>query len=253
MLEEGIIKESNSPWSRACLLVKKKSGEYRLCIDFRELNAMTKKFVYPLPKIEDCIDTLAGNHFISLLDFSSGFHHLPLEEKSKELTAFKTEDGLFHYTRMPFDLANAPSSFQKMVNAKLYGLRGGNVLIFIDEICVASATRSEHLEMLLEVFAVVIRSNLRLKSSKCMFGAQQVLFLGHIIPADGVRQDAAKTRAILNTPTPTDTAGVRRDSGMLRYHRKFIPNFADTSEPLGKLPKTNKTSVVVTIMHTSRS
>jgi len=111
MLKEWIIEESESPWSSAYLWVRKKSREYRLCIDFRKLNALTKKFVYPLPNIEDCIDTLAGNKFFSLLDMSSEFHQLPLEEKSRELTAFKTEDGLFRYERMPLGECANPSGF----------------------------------------------------------------------------------------------------------------------------------------------
>lgn len=124
MLSQGIIEESSSPWASAYLLIRKKTGDYRLCIDFRKLNSLTKKFVYPLPHIEDCIDTLAGKTYFSLIDFSSGFWQVLLDEESRELTAFKTEDGLFHFRRMPFGLANAPSSFQRMVNAMFAGLRG---------------------------------------------------------------------------------------------------------------------------------
>lgn len=237
MLEQGIIEPSESPWSSAYLLVKKKSGEYRLCIDFRKLNMLTKKLVYPLPNIEDCIDTLSGKKFFSLLDFSSGFLQLPLDEKSKELTAFKTEDGLFHYTRMPFGLANAPASFQKMVNVMFSGLRGVNLQIFIDDICIASDTFEEHMMMLNRVLAVVIKSNMTLKSSKCMFATKRILFLGHEISEAGVRQDPDKTRALLAMSPPTDIPGVRRILGMLGYYRKFIPNFASVSSPLTRLLK----------------
>lgn len=239
LLKAGIIEESDSPFSSAYLLVKKKSGEYRLCIDFRRLNSITKKLVYPLPNIEECVDTLAGKNYFSLLDFSMGFHQLPMDKNSREYTAFKTEDGLFHFKRMPFGLANAPSSFQRMINATLMGLRGVNLQIFIDDICIASDTWPEHLAMLAKVLNIVAKSNLTLKSSKCVFGARQVLFLGHIISGEGVRQDPAKTKALLNMPRPKDAAGVRRALGMLGYYRKFIPGFAATSAPLTKLLKKN--------------
>lgn len=141
---------------------------------------------------------------------------------------------------MPFGLANAPSSFQKMVNATLAGLRGVNLQIFIDDICIASQTWPEHLEMLCKVFKVVRESKLKLKISKCVFGAQQVLFLGHIISKDGVRQDPGKTKAILQLPRPTDAGAVRRALGMLGYYRKFIANFATIAEPLTRLLKKNQ-------------
>jgi transposase InsO family protein len=237
LLEAGLIEESESPFASAYLLVRKKSGEYRLCIDFRKLNSISKKFVYPLPNIEECVDTLAGKRYFSLLDFSMGFHQLPMDKDSREYTAFKTEDGLFHYKRMPFGLANAPSSFQKMINATLLGLRGVNLQIFIDDVCVGSDTWAEHITMLDKVLKVISKSNLTLKSSKCVFGAKKVLFLGHIISGDGVRQDPAKTKAILEMPKPKDAAGIQRALGMLGYYRKFIPNFAATSAPLTRLLK----------------
>lgn len=159
---------------------------------------MTKKLAYPLPNIEDCIETLAGKKFFTLLDFSSGFLQLPLETNSKEFTTFKTEDGLFQYKRMPFGLANAPSSFQRMVNVMFSGLRGVNLQVFIDDICFASDTFEEHMKMLDEVLNVVIESNMTLKSSKCVFGAAKILFLGHELSELGVRQDPNKPKPTRN-------------------------------------------------------
>lgn len=119
MLENGIIEESSSPWASAYVLAKKKNCEFRVCIDFRKLNEKTKKNAYPLPDVDDCIETLAGKRFFSQIDFSSGFWQIPLETKSKEYTAFRTEDGHYQFRRMPFGLCNAPASFQRMVNALL--------------------------------------------------------------------------------------------------------------------------------------
>lgn len=161
MLKEGIIEESDSPWASAYVLAKKKNGEWRLCIDFRKLNAVTKKLAYPLPDITDCIGTLASKKFYSQMDLSSGFWQLPLEKKSKELTAFRTEDNLYQFKRMPFGLCNAPASFQRMMNALLAGLKGLSLQAFIDDICVATETWEEHLSVLDKLLLATIKANLK--------------------------------------------------------------------------------------------
>lgn len=241
MLEDGIIEESNSPWASAYVLAKKKSGELRLCIDFRRLNNSTKKLVYPLPNIEDCLETLAGKTYFSLIDFAHGFWQIPVEPASRELTAFRTEDGLFHFKRMPFGLTNAPASFQRMVNALLSGLKGVNLQVFIDDICIATKTWDEHLKLLEQILKVVIKSNLRIKSNKCTFGARKIVFLGHEISEEGIKQEPEKLKALLQLAPPTDANGVRRALGMFSYYRKFVPSFALMAEPLTRLTKKNAT------------
>lgn len=226
LLDEGIIEPSDSPWASAYVLAKKKSGEWRLCIDFRRLNDLTKKSVYPLPLIEDCLDTLSGKSYFSLFDFASGFWQIPMDPDSKELTAFRTEDGHFQFTRMPFGLTNAPASFQKMINILLAGLKGLNVQVFIDDVCIATHTWEEHKRILNQILVLIAEANLKLKPSKCLFGASRVIFLGHEISNEGIRQDPAKLRAIQKLPSPTDVAGVRRWLGFVSYYRKFLPNFA---------------------------
>ena len=239
MLKDGIIEESSSPWASAYVLAKKKTGDYRLCIDFRKLNEVTKKMVYPLPNIEDCLESLAGKAYFSQLDFTSGFWQIPMAAKSRELTAFRTEDGLFHFKRMPFGLTNAPASFQRMVNALLSGLKGFNLQVFIDDVCIATDSWEEHLILLEKIFQLVIKANLKLKATKCIFGAKQVTFLGHEISANGIKQEQSKLNALSSLPTPKDANEVRRVLGLFSYYRKFVPKFAIIAEPLTRLTRKN--------------
>lgn len=237
MLEEGIIEESDSAWASAYVLAKKKNGDLRLCVDFRRLNMVTKKTVYPLPNTEDCLETLAGKHYFSTIDFASGFWQIPVEESSKELTAFRTEDGQFQFCRMPFGLTNAPASFQRMINALLTGLKGINLQVFIDDVCIATTTWKEHLELLQKLFSVVSKSRLKIKGNKCIFGARRVTFLGHEISSEGIKQEPSKLKAIREMPPPTDATGVKRVLGLLSYYRKFVPKFALIAEPLTRLTR----------------
>lgn len=237
MLEKGIIEPSNSPWASAYVLARKKNGEYRLCVDFRRLNAVTKKCAYPLPHVDDCIEKLAGKKYFSLLDFNSGFWQLRMEEKSKEMTAFRTEDGHFQFTRMPFGLVNAPASFQRMVNALFSRLKGLNFQVFIDDCCIASDTWEEHLQMIGQVLTIVKNNKLTLKGEKCTFGASRIVFLGHEISSEGIRQEQSKLRAIRELREPSDVAEVRRFLGMCSYYRKFVHRFSEIAAPLVELTK----------------
>lgn len=220
-------------------MAKKKNGQFRLCIDFRRLNSLTKKLVHPLPNIEDCLETLSGKKFFSQIDFASGFWQIPMEPSSKELTAFRTEDGLFHFRRMPFGLTNAPATFQRMMNAIFAGLKGLNLQVFIDDVCIATNTWQEHLAMLTKVFVLVIKSKLKLQGSKCTFGADKVIFLGHLISAEGIKQEPDKLKALEKLPPPTDTTGVKRILGFTGFYRKFVPNFAMIVAPLTDLTRKN--------------
>lgn len=239
MLADDVIEESSSPWASAYLLVKKKNGDFRLCIDFRRLNAYTKKMAFPIPNIEDCLDRLNGKKYFSLIDFNNGFWQLPVEKTSRELTAFKTEEGLFQFKRMPFGLANAPASFQRMINAMLAGLRGLDVQAFMDDVCISSNSWQEHLSQIDMVLKIVIRNNLTLRPEKCVFGTKRAHFLGHVISEAGISKDPAKVKAIESMNPPTDVAGVRRVMGLLGYYRKFVPKFAIIAAPLTQLLRKN--------------
>lgn len=175
--------------------------------------------------------------YYSQLDFRSGFWQIPLDDESKELTAFRTEDGLFHFKRMPFGLTNAPSSFQKMMNILLSGLKGLNLQVFIDDICVATKTWEEHVPSLEKLFRLIINANLKLNPNKCLFGTDELTFLGHLISDKGIQQDPDKIRALDKLPTPRDASEVKRVLGLLSYYRKLVHRFAMIAEPLIRLTR----------------
>lgn len=239
MLEQGIIEPCDGPWASEYVLVKKKSGEWRLCVDYRRLNNLTKKSCYPLPNIDSCLENLAGKVYFSQLDFASGYWQVPVDKSSREYTAFRTPEGLYRFRRMPFGLTNAPASFQRLANAMFSGLKGVALQVFLDDVCIASTTWSEHLQMLGKVFEIVIQSNLKLKANKCVFGAQEVCFLGHTISSQGVKQDPRKLDAWLKLPAPKTPSEVRRVLGAFGYYRKFVPRFSILADPLIKLTKKN--------------
>jgi len=174
---------------------------------------MTKKVVYPLPNIEECLDTLSGKKYFSTIDFASGFWQIAMAEDAKEKTAFRTEDGQFQFTKMPFGLTNAPASFQKMINGVVAGLKGLNLQVFIDDVCIATETWEEQLVMLAKLFQAVMKVDLRIKPEKCIIGANRVIFLGHEISGEGIRQDPGKLTALSNIPQPTDARHRRYNIG----------------------------------------
>jgi len=152
MLEEGIVEPSVSPWCSEYVLVRKKTNEWRLCIDFRKLNSVTKRDSFPLPNAEECLEHLAGNRYFSSLDFASVYWQLPVARESRELTAFRVDGQVYQFRRMPFGLTNAPATFQRLVTALFAGMRGLRLQFFLDDICVASETWEDHLELLATVF-----------------------------------------------------------------------------------------------------
>lgn len=166
-----------------------------------------------------------------------------MDDKSKEYTAFRTEDGLFQFKRMPFGLCNAPATFQKMINAVLAGLKGRNLQVFIDDVCVATKTWGMHLAMLKLTFEAIIKAKLKVKADKCIFAASRIKFLGHEISQAGIQQDPDKMAALLKLPEPSDAKEVKHALGMFSYYRKFVKNFATLAEPLTRLTKKGVTFV----------
>lgn len=237
LLEQNIIQVSDSPWCSEYVMVAKKTGEWRMCVDFRRLNTVTKKDSYPLPNIEECLEMMCGNKYFSQIDFASGYWQLPVAEQSQELTAFRVGGEIYHFKRLPFGLTNAPATFQRLMNALFAGLKGISLQVFLDDVCLATSTWSEHIELLEKVLQIIIKANLRLKGSKCSFGTKAVKFLGHQISELGLKPDPCKVEAIKNLPVPQDVSAVRRILGAFGYYRKFIPKYAEISEPLVKLTR----------------
>ena len=217
MLKNKVIRPSTSPWSSPIIMVRKKDGSWRFCIDFRKLNSVTHKDAYPLPRIDETSESLAGSTIFSTLDLASGYWQVELEEPDKEKTAFSTTEGHFEFNVMPFGLTNAPSSFQRLMVCVLSGLTSEQYLIYIDDIIIFSTTFSEHLVRLRKVFQRIQDAGLKLKASKCRFVQPKVCYLGNIVSADGVEPDPAKIQAVINYPVPTNVKELRQFLGLANY------------------------------------
>ena len=181
MLDQGIIQPSKSPWASPVVLVEKKDGTVRFCVDYRRLNSVTNMEVFPLPRIDDSLDMLAKSKFFSTLDLASGFWEVKMEPSSREKTAFVTHSGLYEFSVMPFGLVNAPSTFQRLMEAVLAGLSGEKCIVYIDDILVPGATWEEHLHNLRDVFEHLRSANLKLKSKKCRLAEHEVEYLRYVL------------------------------------------------------------------------
>ena len=237
MEKKGIVRPSVSPWASPVILVPKKDGTTRFYVDYRRLNAVTKKDVYPLPRIEDILDTIGRARYFTTLDLSAGYWQIQLDQNATEKTAFTTHCGLFEFTRMPFGLCNAPSTFQRLMQTVLAGLEWKSCFVYIDDILVCSRTFEEHIVHLQEVFERLRKANLKLKLAKCSFLCKCVQYLGHIISREGISPDPSKTSKVREFPVPTDVMRLRQFLGLASYYRRFIPNFSKVSRPLHELTK----------------
>jgi hypothetical protein len=186
MLKQGLIQPSTSPFSSPMLLVKKKDGSYRFCVDHRHLNAITRKCEYPVPIIEELLDELQSASWFSTLDLCSGFHQIQMDPTDTFKTAFQTHEGHYEFRAMSFGLTGAPHTFQRAMNATLSSLLRKIVLVFFDDILVYSSTYEQHLEHLEQVFQILDREQWRVKLSKCTFAKREILYLGYVISSNGV-------------------------------------------------------------------
>lgn len=239
MLEAGILRESSSPYASPIVLVKKKTGEKRLCVDYRALNKRTKRDHYPLPRIEDQLDQLSGNNLFISLDLASGYYQIPIEKSSQEKTAFVTPDGQFEFTRMPFGLVNAPSVFQRTMNKILSEAKIKYALVYMDDILIPAQTFEQGMSRLNEVLALLQKGGLTLKLSKCSFFMDNIDFLGFQINADGIKPGERKTEAVSKFPCPTNQHELRQFLGLAGFFRRFIQGFAVLVKPLTDLLRKN--------------
>ena len=203
LLACGIIEKSHSPWASNVVLVRKRSGELRLCVDFRQLNNMTKKDSFALPRIEDVLHTLSGSCYYTVLDMRAGYHQVGLEESHMERTAFTVGPlGLYHYRRLPFGLSAAPSTYQRLMQEVLGDLHLKICIIYLDDVIVFGKTYEEHLERLRQVLQRFRECNLKLAPKKCKFFKNKVTYVGHVVSSEGIETDPSKTEKIHTWPTP---------------------------------------------------
>ncbi|KAI3727551.1 hypothetical protein L6452_16167 [Arctium lappa] len=239
LLEKGFIRPSSSPWGAPVLFVKKKDGSMRMCIDYRELNKVTVKNKYPLPRIDDLFDQLQGAGCFSKIDLRSGYHQVRVKNEDIPKTAFRTRYGHYEFLVMPFGLTNAPAVFMDLMNRVCRPFLDKSVIVFIDDILIYSKDESEHGRHLREVLGVLRREKLFAKFSKCEFWLQEVQFLGHVVSKDGIKVDPAKIEAMMSWEPPTSPTEIRSFLGLAGYYRRFIQDFSKTATPLTSLTRKN--------------
>ena len=238
MLDTGVIQPSESPWAAPVVLVKKHDGTLRFCIDYRKLNAITKKIAYPMPRVDTLLESLAGCKWFTGLDEKSGFWQITLDDNSRPKSAFRTRSGLYEFKVMPFGLVNAPASFQHLMDVVVMGLAANFALVYVDDIIIFSRdTFEDHLEKVDCVLAALEKAKLQLSLPKCQFAMAKIAYLGHIVSAQGVEVDARKVEAIQKMKAPTSLTGLRSFLGAVGYYRRFISRFSATAAPLNWLLK----------------
>lgn len=238
LLSKGIIRDSESPYSSPILLVKKKDGSDRMCVDFRALNKITVKDRYPLPLIDDHIDRLGNSKFFTVLDMATGFLQIKLDEQSIPLTGFVTPEGHFEYLKMPYGLANAPIVYQRIISKTLREfIEAGKVLVYVDDCMLLSSSIVQGLQILDEVLAVLTNAGFSVNLRKCSFLCQEIEYLGRIISNGGVRPSTSKVQALVNAPVPQNVKQARQFLGLAGYFRKYIANYSIKTACIARLTR----------------
>ncbi|XP_021317789.1 uncharacterized protein LOC110435983 [Sorghum bicolor] len=237
LLRTGMIRPSRSPFSSPVLLVKKKDQSWRMCVDYRMLNALTVKSKFPIPVIDELLDELAQARWFSCLDLRAGFNQIRMAPGEEYKTAFQTHRGHFEYNVMSFGLTGAPNTFQGAMNVTLKPLLRVCVIVFFDDILVYSPSWEQHLVHLRQVFELLQQDQWLVKLSKCRFAQESIAYLGHVISADGVSTDPSKLESIRSWPVPKDVKDLRSFLGLAGYYRKFVQHFAVIARPLYDLLK----------------
>lgn len=235
LVQEGLIEPSDSPWAANVVLVTKKDGTKRLCVDYRGLNVATVKDAYPVPRIDETLDALGGAKWFSTLDLAAGYWQVALDNEAQDKSSFVVRGGLYKWKVMPFGLCNAPATFERLMEKVMAGLQWDILLIYLDDVIVFGRTVDEQIVRLRTTLARLREANLKLKPSKCNLFQQSVKYLGHIVSSEGITTDPAKVETIRNWPNPTCSKDVRSFLGLASYYRKFIRGFASIASPLHEL------------------
>jgi hypothetical protein len=237
LLDKEYIRPSVSPWGAPVLFVKKKDGTLRLCIDYRQLNKMTIKNKYPLPRINDLFDQVGGGKIFSKLDLRSGYHQVRIKDEDINKTTFRTRYGHYEFVVIPFGLTNAPATFMCLMNSIFSEYLDKFVVVFIDDILVYSKMEEEHEEHLRIVLQTLRKHKLYANFDKCAFYQKEIQYLGHVISAEGIVVDPEKMKAIMEWPVPKDVVDIWSFMGITGYYRRFIEGFSKIAYPITSLQK----------------
>ena len=227
MLSQGVVEPSTSPWASPIVLVKKKDGSYRFCVDYRKLNLVTKQDAHPLPRVDDLLDSLNGYKMFSTLDLRSGYWQLSMHPDDREKTAFITHNGLYEFLRMPYGLSTAPATFSRAIDIVLSGLTYEMCLCYFDDVIIFSKNMEDHCHRLQSVLQRFRYHNLRVKASKCSFGADRVTYLGHVVSSQGVHTDPSKTKRVEELSAPSNVDSLRSFFGSCRVLPEIYPPFCN--------------------------
>ena len=239
MQNSGVIKPSESPWASPIVLVRKKDGSIRLCVDYRALNSVTKADSFPLPRIDDILDRLGESRYFTTLDLKSGYWQVKVHPSSCEKTAFITNEGLYEFRVMPFGLMNAPTVFQRLMRRVLEGVDSSKqfVSVYLDDVLIYSKAIEEHLVHLSQVLSRMKEVGLKLNPKKYHFTCNQVTYLGHTITPSGLKPNSDHLMAVENFPVPKDIKSLKQFLGLSSFYRRFVRNFAKIAEPLHRLTR----------------
>ena len=236
-LAAGVIEPSNSEWASPVLFAPKKDGRLRFCIDYRRLNTMTVKDSYPLPRMDECIDTLGDARIFTTLDAFNGYWQINVPKEDRGKTAFVCHAGQFQYTRMPFGLTNAPATFQRGLDVVLSRFKWKTCLVYIDDIIIFSKSVEEHIQHVDEILTALGNAGVTLKIKKCKFFSDTVEYLGHIIKPGNLEIDSSNTKSLREAKPPTTKTELRSFLGLCNVYRRFIKDFSTTAHPLNELLK----------------
>ncbi|GBG65833.1 hypothetical protein CBR_g53805 [Chara braunii] len=231
LTEKGWIRPSTSPFGSPVLFVPKKGGSLRMCIDYRGLNAITVKNAEPLPRIDDLLDRVQGCKYYNKIDLKSGYHQIAIRPEDQHKTAFQTRYGLYEFVVMPFGLCNALGTFHHAMNRIFHYYLDKFVVVYLDDILVFSKSVEEHAQHLGIVLSLLRQHKYKVNLEKCEFGRTKILYLGHEVPAAGIRPENAKVASIRDWPRPQTVTEVRSFLGMCSYYRNFVKNYSTVASP----------------------
>lgn len=243
MLDHDVIRPCRSPWNSPLVAAKKKDGSLRLCVDFRQLNSVTKRESFPMPDIQSLLDSLAGSNVFSSIDIGQAYYQVALDTDAQEMTAFSTKAGQFCYNRLPFGLTSAPATFQSLMHVIFEDLLFKGVIVYLDDILIYGKSREEHNGILEKVFQRILKAGFRINPDKCQFFKSSLIFLGHVISPEGVKTNNDNVQKIINIDIPKTVKEMRSFLGMTNYYRKFIKNYANIALPLYAATKGNDKAI----------